>query len=101
VTDDALGANTFIVGTAELRFPLAFVREFGVLGRVFTEAGTAFDIDVSGPNLLDESSPRVSAGFGISWSSPFGPVRVDIAQPLIKEDFDKDELFRFSFGTRF
>lgn len=100
-TGDSLGANTFIVGTAELRFPIAFIREFGVLGRVFTEFGTAFDVDVSGPTLLDESSPRVSAGFGISWSSPFGPLRVDIAQPLVEESFDKDELFRFSFGTRF
>jgi outer membrane protein insertion porin family len=30
-----------------------------------------------------------------------GPVRIDIAQPYIKEDFDKKEVFRFSFGTRF
>jgi len=38
---------------------------------------------------------------GISWRSPFGPVRMDFAVPVVKEDFDKDEFFRFSFGTRF
>ena len=100
-TNDALGGNVFYVATAELRFPLGFARELGVLGRVFTEVGTLSEIDVSGPNLQDSSNPRVSAGFGISWRSPFGPIRVDIAQPIIEEDFDESELFRFRFGTRF
>ena len=44
---------------------------------------------------------RVAAGFGISWRSPLGPIRVDLAFPIIKEDYDKVEEFRFSFGTRF
>ena len=101
VTGDALGANTYVVGTVELRFPIAFINEFGVIGRVFTEVGTATDIDVDGPTLEDSAAPRMSAGFGISWRSPFGPIRLDIAQPVFKEDLDKDELFRFSFGTRF
>jgi len=38
---------------------------------------------------------------GVSWRSPFGPIRVDLAQAVVKENFDKEELFRFSFGTRF
>jgi outer membrane protein insertion porin family len=101
VTNDALGANSYVVGTAELRFPLAFVREFGVLGRVFTEFGSAHGIDVSGPTLHDVAELRLSAGIGISWASPFGPIRVDLAQALLKDSFDDTELFRFSFGTRF
>jgi outer membrane protein insertion porin family len=44
---------------------------------------------------------RASAGLGISWRSPFGPIRVDYAVPYLEEDFDKDESFRFNFGTRF
>ena len=100
-TGDALGANSFYAGSAELTFPLGLPKEFGVKGRVFADIGSAFDLDASGPTIQDESSPRVSAGVGVSWASPFGPVRVDMGFPLIKQSFDKKELFRFSFGTRF
>lgn len=100
-TNDSIGGNVFYVATGELRFPIGFAEELGILGRVFTEVGSLTDPDVSGANLLDTKSSRVSAGFGLSWRSPFGPIRVDIAQPIVKEDFDEEELFRFSFGTRF
>ena len=73
----------------------------GVLGRAFAEAGTLSNPDVSGANLLDSKDPRFSIGVGLSWGSPFGPIRVDLAWAVIKENFDKDEIFRFSFGTRF
>ena len=43
----------------------------------------------------------MAAGFGISWRSPLGPIRVDLAFPILKESYDKKEEFRFSFGTRF
>jgi outer membrane protein insertion porin family len=100
-TDDSIGGNVFYVATTELRFPLGFASEFGVNGRVFAEAGVLTDPDVSGPSLRDSDSLRVSGGVGISWVSPFGPIRVDVAKPVVKEDFDQEELFRFSFGTRF
>jgi len=100
-TDDAIGGNTYFVATGELRFPIGLPNDFGVLGRAFTEIGTLLDPDVSGPDLLDSKEPRVSIGVGVSWRSPFGPIRVDLAQAVVKESFDKEELFRFSFGTRF
>ncbi|MEQ9641786.1 MAG: outer membrane protein assembly factor BamA [Alphaproteobacteria bacterium] len=100
-TDDSIGGNVFYVVGTELRFPLGFASEFGVKGRVFLEAGTLTDPDVSGPDLLDSDLIRLSGGVGLSWNSPFGPIRVDLAKPAVKEDFDQEELFRFSFGTRF
>lgn len=100
-TDDSLGGNFFYAATAELYFPLGIAKEFGITGRTFTEVGSLYSIDVSGPTLLDEPSPRLSVGAGISWNSPFGPIRLDLAQALVKETFDKEQLFRFSFGTRF
>jgi outer membrane protein insertion porin family len=50
-----------------------------------------------------EQSPaiRASAGVGVSWKSPVGPIRLDIAYPLKKESFDRTQFFRVSFGTRF
>ena len=100
-TDDAIGGNTYAVLSGEMRFPIGLPNDLGVLGRAFAETGTLLNPDVSGANLQDSKDPRFSIGVGLSWRSPFGPIRIDLAQAVIKEDFDKDELFRFSFGTRF
>jgi outer membrane protein insertion porin family len=37
----------------------------------------------------------------VIWQSPFGPLRLDVAYPVLKESFDETELVRFSIGTRF
>ena len=101
LTNDALGGNLFAVGTVEAAFPVGLPEEFGVRGRIFTDFGTLFDVDDSGAEVQDESSLRLSTGVGLSWSSPFGPIRLDFAVPVLKEDFDEEEVFRFSFGTSF
>lgn len=100
ITRDALGANNYYAGSAQLQFPLPLPESFGVSGRVFADMASAFGIDATGP-IVDESTPRFSAGVGLTWDSPFGPVLVDLGFPIRKESFDKTELFRFSFGTRF
>jgi outer membrane protein insertion porin family len=101
-TDDSLGGNIFYRGTAETSFPIGLSKELGIKGHLFSDAGTVFDLDdASGANIVDESSIRVSAGVGLSWRSPFGPIRVDFTQPILDEEYDKDEVFQFNFGTRF
>ncbi len=100
-TDDSLGANQFYAGTVELTFPVGLPKEFGIRGRVWTDIGSAFGIDATSPGLVDKSTPRVSIGVGISWKSPFGPIRVDIGFPIVKQSFDKKQLINFTFGTRF
>jgi outer membrane protein insertion porin family len=104
VSDDSLGGNRFARASAELAFPIGLPDEFGVTGHAFTDIGTLSEVDatpIPGEQLVDDNSLRVAAGFGISWRSPLGPIRVDLAFPIIKEDYDKVEEFRFSFGTRF
>ena len=100
-TGDALGGNMFYSLTGELGFPLGLPDELNLRGAVFTDVGTLTTIDESGDELLDESAPRLSIGAGINFRSPLGPIRLDFARALIKEDFDRTETFRFSFGTRF
>lgn len=100
-TGDSLGANQFYAGTVELTFPVGLPKEFGIRGRVWTDIGSAFGIDATGAGLVDKAAPRISVGVGISWKSPFGPVRVDIGIPIIKQSFDKKQLINFTFGTRF
>jgi outer membrane protein insertion porin family len=110
VTGDALGGNMYYVGSLSLGFPLGLPQEFGVAGRVFTDVGDLWSFDLL-PNDVangrtksaanDINSVRMSAGFGVSWKSPFGPIRLDLATPILRQAFDKSEFFRISFGTRF
>ena len=100
-TDDALGGNFFYLGTAELSFPLGLPDEVGLSGRVFLEAGSVFDVDDDGAGVLDSEAPRASIGAGLTWQSPFGPLRIDFGYAVLKEDFDETEVISFTFGTRF
>jgi outer membrane protein insertion porin family len=100
-TGDALGGKLLYTGTVEQRFPLGLPEELRLFGRVFAIAGSLTDPDVSGPTVFDSSSIRASAGGGLSWLSPLGPIAVDLTHAFLKEDEDETELFRISFGTRF
>lgn len=100
-TNDALGANAYWLGALQLSMPLGLPKEFGLSGHVFTDFGSAWSVDNKGPTVADSSAIRVSVGYGFSWDSPVGPVRIDFAIPIVKKSFDKKEFFRVGFGSRF
>jgi len=119
---DSIGAQTYAIGTVEVTFPLGLPEAFGLEGSVFSDFGTSFgapeDSEVQGPGPGGCLTPvpattfdcdvvgkgvalRAAVGAGVIWQSPFGPLRLDVAYPLVKESFDETELVRFSVGTRF
>ncbi|VXD01344.1 Outer membrane protein assembly factor BamA [Sphingomonas sp. AX6] len=49
----------------------------------------------------DSAKPRLSVGVGVNWNSPFGPLRIDVAHALLKEEGDDTKLFTFNVGTAF
>lgn len=49
----------------------------------------------------DSPSPRVTIGAGVSWNSPFGPFRIDLAYALLQQEGDEDKIFSFNIGTQF
>lgn len=100
-TSDALGGREYAIGSAELTFPSGLPKELGIRGKLFSDFGTLRNPDTEGPEIADKDSIRVSVGIGAVWRSPFGPVRVSVAEAVRKETFDKTEIFRFSFGSRF
>jgi outer membrane protein insertion porin family len=100
-TGDAIGGNRYYAGTAELQFPLGLPDEIDLQGAVFGDIGDLWGNDDPYTNLATNGSLRASVGVGIAWRSPFGPIRVDLSKALLKEDYDKTEIFRFNFGTRF
>ncbi len=100
-TEDALGGRAYYIGTAQMTFPLGLPEEFGILGNLFTDAGAVAIPVEKGFGIDNSNAPRVVVGVGVSWDSPFGPIRLDLAKPVVKEDFDQTESFRFDVGTRF
>jgi outer membrane protein insertion porin family len=101
VTTDSLGGNVYYTGSVSLSFPLGLPQEFGLGGRVFSDFGSLFGLDQTGPNIFQSHLLRISAGIGVSWKSPLGPIRLDIAEPVQKAQFDRRQLFFVNFGTRF
>ena len=51
--------------------------------------------------LGDSPKPRLSIGIGVNWTSPFGPLRIDLAKALLKQEGDDTKLFSFNVGTQF
>ncbi len=101
-TSDALGGEWMYRASTELVFPLGLPAEFGMSGKIFTDMGSSGELKKNGTsNVNDTGSLRMSAGVGINWRSPFGPLGLDIGFPILKEKFDKTELTRVNFGTRF
>jgi len=109
ISDNALGAQAFAVGSAEVTFPNFLPEALDITTSLFADAGVVGTADqdnlFSGTlqtvRVEDDLTPRATAGISIYWQSPFGPVRVDLSQAIRKEDYDKTESFRFSAGTRF
>jgi outer membrane protein insertion porin family len=103
-TGDALGGTYFYTGTTELSFPVGLPKELGILGKAFMDVGSLWGLGgpaVYSSSVLYSTTLHVSTGLGVQWISPFGPIRIDYAFPLVKDYWDRTQNFRFSFGTRF
>ena len=50
---------------------------------------------------VDLNEMRVSAGVGLSWISPMGPLRFSYAIPVRRKTLDRIEKLQFQIGTSF
>ncbi|MCB5202140.1 outer membrane protein assembly factor BamA [Neorhizobium sp. T786] len=101
---DALGGTTYFTASAEVTMPMpAFPEDFGLRAALFADAGTLYGNDVANSAGVEGTSMswRASVGAGIQWASPFGSIRFDYAVPVVKEDFDETQEFRFSMANQF
>ncbi len=103
VSLDPLGAIWDYSGSVQLTFPSGLPKELDVQGKVFSDFGGVGPTVSSIPKSTVETSnmTRVSLGVGMIWTSPFGPIDVDFAYPIVREPYDEIKIFRFNFGTRF
>jgi outer membrane protein insertion porin family len=96
---NVLGGTRKTTGSAEVLFPVPGAANDKSLRLVsFVDSGQVFGAN----EKIAFSGLRHSAGLGIAWTSPFGPLRVSVAEPLNeKKGFDKVERIQFTFGSSF
>lgn len=101
---DTIGGTTYFTASAEVTAPLPVVPEdFGLRAAFFADAGTLYGNEVANTAGIQGTSSawRASVGAGITWASPFGALRFDYAVPVMKEDYDQEQRFRFSMANQF
>ncbi len=101
-TGDEIGGKIMWTQSSELHFPLPVSPDLGVSGFAFVDVGSLYGArTIPGYPIYDSAAPRVGAGLGISWNTPFGLINLSLAQPVVKQRGDQIQQFRVSFGSRF
>ena len=112
----AIGGNLEYFQNLELEFPI--VQSVGVRGVVFTDAGNAWNLEqiycnaTKGNPMPAVREPcfegiktlgllRTSAGFGLRWFSPMGPLRFEWGFPFRPLPDEEKRVFEFTIGNFF
>jgi outer membrane protein insertion porin family len=103
---DPFGGNVLVEGSAELLFPLPFIKDRSKLrSAFFLDMGNVFDTNCRSTQLncfdVDVNELRYSVGVGVTWITGFGPMSFSLAKPLNSGDFDQEEVFQFTLGRGF
>ena len=130
ISGNGLGGTTYFGGSGEVQFPLfGLPKELGLKGAFFVDAGTLFGytggtnfsqlvgLPAGTPCLTalananftqsncvtvdDERTIRTSVGASVLWASPLGPIRIDVAYPVIKGKYDQTQFVNFTGGATF
>jgi outer membrane protein insertion porin family len=96
---NALGGNRKIVGSAEVQFPMPGANQDKSLRlAAFVDGGQIFGQF----EKFSVSELRYAGGLAVYWVSPFGPLKLSIAQPINnKEGLDRVQRVQFQFGNTF
>ena len=89
-TGDVIGGLTMLNFNFEYIFPL--IKNAGMKGLVFFDTGNTWE---RGYNLNDM---RKTAGVGIRWYSPIGPLRLEWGYVLDPKDHESPSRWEFSIG---
>lgn len=96
--DFSVGGTTKVVGNAEVFVPVPLIKDSSQFRlSAFFDAGRAFGDDES----ISLGELRYSTGVGVSWFSPFGPLKIVFAQPLNDKQGDNTQTLQFQFGQQF
>jgi outer membrane protein insertion porin family len=103
-TSSANTAPIYLGGPKKVVFNAEFITPFPGAGNDrtlrmfgFTDVGRAFGES----ETISVDELRASAGIGLSWISPMGPLRFSYAVPIRKQTGDKIQRLQFQIGTSF
>jgi len=98
VTGDALGGAARMFANVELQLPFpGSGSDRSLRWFTFFDAGNVF----AEGEKIRASDLRYSAGIGISWVSPIGPLKLSYGTPLNAKSIDRKQQFQFQLGTGF
>jgi outer membrane protein insertion porin family len=89
-----VGGTGMMCYNVEYRFPV--LKEQGLVGLVFFDAGNVFDPDYGVPWGID--GIKKSAGAGVRWYSPIGPLRLEYGFNLDRTGDESSGRWEFSIG---
>ncbi len=93
---DEIGGDKYIQGNVEYQIPL--FKDAGIVGVVFFDIGNVYGRDEN----MDLGNTRESAGFGVRWYSPVGPIRLEYGHRLdALPGEDSGGQWEFSMGSVF
>ena len=116
--DEEIGGNALVSFGTELILPMPFKGDWADQVRpvLFAEGGQVFDTsdkedrtfidpatgnDTGVPLLTQDNSLRFSAGLGVTWYTPIGPISLSYAVPIGDKDGDETEKVQFQIGNTF
>lgn len=93
-----IGGNQRLVATAEVLYPIPGLgKERSARISTFVDSGLIRNSLESG----SDSGIKFSAGVGIYFVSPFGPIQLSVAKPLNSGPTDITQIFQFTMGSQF
>jgi len=96
--DFSLGGTKRMLGNAELYIPIPGLKDSKQFRMsAFADAGNVFGVNDS----YDFGELRYSTGVGLSWVSPFGPLKLVFAKPLNSKSGDNTQTIQFQLGQQF
>ncbi len=96
--DYSLGGTKRLLGNAELYLPIPGLKDSKQFRlSAFVDAGNVFGTN----DAYNFGELRYSTGLGLSWLSPFGPLKLVYAKPLNSQSGDKTQSIQFQLGQQF
>lgn len=107
LTGDYLGGSRRMIANAQLYLPFpGATRDRTLRWFLFADAGKVDNTDGGcfhgrGGRVQDPCGWKYSAGLGLSWQSPLGPLQLSYGRALSVKEGDDKQAFQFQIGTAF